>query len=147
MIKMKKWIILLCSSLIFSNTCYAVSSCRGGTIIKGKDGTEFCKSNALMSWYAAHAWCYANGGKLATPQKACGKNPGGSCDNMANSVSYNAWGFINYKKKNNQIYQHGRVHLQDKRYNNSDKLNRGVRNASGETHNYGGVTDMYALCE
>ena len=141
---MKKLIGLLCGCLVFSNTCFATPSCKGGTIIKGKDGTEFCKSNALMSWYAAHAWCYANGRRLATNQKACNKAaPSGTCTNMVDSIDYTAWGFVNYRS----VANCGRINLKDGTNGNTQKLNRAVRNASGEVTTYGGITDMYALCE
>ena len=141
---MKQLIGLLCGCLVFSNSCFAYTSCKGGTIIEGKDGTAFCKSNALMSWYAAHAWCYANGGRLATNQNVCNKaTPSGTCNNMVSRIDYSAWGFVNYRSGTSC----GRVNLKDGSNGNTQKLNRAVRNASGEVTTYGGITDMYALCE
>ena len=148
---MKKYIALVGGILVFANTGFAVPSvptCKGGTIITGSDGTQFCKSNALMSWYAAHAWCYANGRRLATNKKACDKaTPSNSCNNMKGSVSYTAWGFVNYRSGSGNNQTCGRINLNDGQNGNTSKLNRAVRNASGEVTDYGGITDMYALCE
>ena len=142
---MKKYLGLFCGCLIFSNACFAYTSCKGGTIIRGTNGIEFCKSNALMSWYAAHAWCYANGGRLATNQNACNKAAPDNkiCTNMVGSVNYTAWGFVNYRSGTSC----GRINLKDGTNGNTQKLNRAIRNASGEVTDYGGITDMYALCE
>ena len=143
---MKKWVTLLCGCLFFSNTCSADITCNGGEIITASDGTQFCKSSVVMSWYAAHAWCFANGMRLATNQKLCGyKNLSGTCTNMVNSVHYNAWGLVNAK---NGTTKHGRVHLKDGRDNYSEPINRAVGDApTGEYSKFGGITDMYAICE
>ena len=160
---MKKWMGLLCGCLVLSNTCFAYTSCKGGTEITANsqesdkgglcmnadycNGRKFCKSNALMSWYASHAWCKANGGKLATRNVACPHITKISnkeyCDNLKNVSDHNTWGFINYRSGLSGY----RVNFKTGEYGNTQKLNRAVRNASGKVTTYGGITDMYAFCE
>lgn len=123
---------------------HVCTKCEGGTVITAKNGTKFCKSNEPMTWWAANAWCFQNGGKLATIGRLCpGQSVGGgTCTNMK-ILSYNAWGFVNYKDGNKV----GRVHLKDGRNGTTNPINRGVRNAEGEKSSYGGIADMYAVCE
>jgi len=64
----KKLFFICLIGLLSINSAYA--ACDGGTEITIKSGT-FCKSNVIMNWWSAAAWCKANGRKLATIYEIC----------------------------------------------------------------------------
>ena len=148
---MNKYFSLLCCCLIFSSTCFAYTSCTNGTEITAVNGKKFCKSDALMTWYAAHAWCKANGGVMATMETACpGVTMGKTCSNMAViSSGGNVFGYIGRINNNNS---YARLNLKGGATNFSTTLNRGIKHSEtvssqGEASPYGAIFDMYALCE
>ena len=69
---MKKIIFMLCVCAFLGNA-RADSDC-AGTIIQKRNGHVFCFSNVEMNWYSAHAWCDAQGRRLATMNEACDYN-------------------------------------------------------------------------
>lgn len=66
---MQKFLTLtFCMILSSASLCFAQEadfcSDGSGTLVTGKDGTEYCKSNQSMNWWSAITWCDAVGGKL-----------------------------------------------------------------------------------
>lgn len=66
---MKKIVLLIVLSLLAATHGYA--ACAEGTEITGKNGHVYCKSNVLMNWYTAFAWCDTQGRTLATMEQMC----------------------------------------------------------------------------
>ena len=67
---MKKIILFTILCLWMSTNGYA-SSCAEGTEITGVNGHVYCKSNIVVNWYSALAWCDAHGRTLATMEQLC----------------------------------------------------------------------------
>ena len=42
-----------------------------GSMFKGIDGTNYCRSRIMMNWWSAFAWCDTIGGVLIDPNKDC----------------------------------------------------------------------------
>ena len=102
---MKKIVVFLMCTCFFSTPVMA-GMCDGGTeIIAHKvtdpgctaatdniaatcNGKTFCKSNARMNWWSAHAWCESQGLKLANFSDMCPGVPQpsgattGNCPNL-----------------------------------------------------------------
>ena len=145
---MKNYIGLFCVCLLASHIESATAltwaeTCQQNDGTPIKDG-QFCKSNKPISWVAAHGWCHALGGRLASQATACPTVGGGKCPNMKGAFSTSIWFLINKKDGSTKFY---RVRTSDGSYNSSTPVNRAVGSASGETSTYGGISDMYALCE
>ena len=148
---MKKYMALVGSILMVSGICWgqAVSpACSGGHTITAKNGRIFCLSNEPMSWFAAHAWCHKNGRKMALRATVCADSTQNTCDNIAgtgDNTKYK-WGFLNQRKDNSSIF---RVNLvTGANPNTTTPVNRAVGSAkTGETSTYGGINDMFALCD
>ena len=98
---MKKYVAILGILSIFSTSAHT-ETCAGGagTVIYGNDadpvigfeGTPYCKSNTVMNWWSAFAWCDAIGGELIDLTTECNKVSGSSgCPNLAGTGSGNAW--------------------------------------------------------
>lgn len=73
-----------CLWIMFSVPAVAASCAGGsGTVLTGKDGTSYCKSNISMNWWSAFAWCDAIGGRLIDVTEECIKTTGPSgCPNL-----------------------------------------------------------------
>ena len=73
-----------CLWIMFSVPAVAASCAGGsGTVLTGKDGTSYCKSNISMNWWSAFAWCDAIGGRLIDVTEECIKTTGRSgCPNL-----------------------------------------------------------------
>lgn len=69
---MKKIILLVILSLLMVTHVHA--SCEDGTEITGLNGHVYCRSNIIMNWYTAFAWCEAHGRTLATMEQLCDIN-------------------------------------------------------------------------
>ena len=67
---MKKKLLLACL-VGFLSVASAYAGCDGGTEITNTAGTTFCKSNEIMNWWSAAAWCKANKMQLATMYEMC----------------------------------------------------------------------------
>ena len=89
----KKLFILTLIGLISATSAYA--KCEGGTEVTNTAGTTFCKSNVLMNWWSAAAWCKANGLQLATMYEMCpnwdGNTGSGKCPELNGKGSGYAW--------------------------------------------------------
>ena len=90
---MKKKLLLVCIIGLLSITS-AYAKCDGGTEITNTAGTTFCKSNVLMNWWSASAWCRANGLHLATMYEMCpswdGNGGPGKCSELIGKF-YKSW--------------------------------------------------------
>ena len=82
---MHKILILTCGLLIMSSVAMAegetaVETCAGGagTILTGKSGYKYCRSNKGTNWWNAHTWCDALGKRMFDLNTDCG------CDGVAN---------------------------------------------------------------
>ena len=67
---MKKKLLFTCLIGLISVTS-AYAACDGGTEVTNTAGTTFCKSNVVMNWWSAAAWCKANKMQLATMYEMC----------------------------------------------------------------------------
>lgn len=93
---MKK-IILICAILLTSVIVHAddTMTCAdgAGTVITGKNGTEYCMSKNKMNWWTALGWCQKIGKKLISypeeckcPTDICGETMSG-CPNLTGVYS------------------------------------------------------------
>ena len=83
---MHKILILTCGLLIMSSVAMAegetaVETCAGGagTILTGKSGYKYCRSNKTMNWWNAYVWCDALGKRMFDLNMDCGCNSLTSC--------------------------------------------------------------------
>ena len=84
---MRKILILTCGILMMSSVAMAegettVETCAGGggTLVTGKSGYKYCKSNKAMNWWNAVAWCDAMGKRLIDLNTDCGCNGTVKCE-------------------------------------------------------------------
>lgn len=89
---MKK--ILVCLCLLFSTPALALN-CEAGKMISGLDGTPYCLSNVMMTWWSAFTWCQAQGGTLISLDDCVyeGKSylSSGKCENLAVGENRPVW--------------------------------------------------------
>ena len=79
---MRKILILTCGILMMSSVAMGnETSCAGGsgTLVTGKSGYKYCKSNQKMNWWNAIAWCDALEKRLIDLDKDCGCDVGVDC--------------------------------------------------------------------
>ena len=78
---MCKILMLMCGVLIISSLAKADdTTCANGagTLVTGKSGYKYCKSNEGMNWWNGYVWCDALGKRMFDLNTDCG------CDGMIN---------------------------------------------------------------
>ena len=70
---MRKLLLISMLSLFMSGlTTPAFAKCDGGETVTGVlNGHAYCKSQSMMTWWAAFAWCKYQNRELATLSEAC----------------------------------------------------------------------------
>ena len=88
---MKKKLLFTCLIGLISVTS-AYAACDGGTEVTNTAGTTFCKSNVVMNWWSAAAWCKANKMQLATMYEMCPSwDGGGGCSELSGVGRGTVW--------------------------------------------------------
>ena len=80
---MCKILLLTCGILMMSSVAMGnETSCAGGsgTLVTGKSGYKYCKSNKGMNFWNAYAWCDAMRKRLIDLNKDCGCNGTVKCE-------------------------------------------------------------------
>ena len=94
---MRKILILTCGILMMSSVAMAegettVETCANGagTLVTGKSGYKYCKSNETMNWWNAVAWCDAIGKRLIDLNTDCGCSGTVRCDGYCPEIGNTA---------------------------------------------------------
>ena len=86
--------------LLAISLCFPVwAECRGGKILTGENGHEYCVSDVKMTWWSAFTWCQANKRHLATWAELCPTTAlpleCANCDNIGINQHYKTTGLGN----------------------------------------------------
>ena len=85
--------LLICVSLTIFAKPSVAGTCEGGSEFQGVlNGHTYCVSEAVMTWWAAFAWCKKQDRKLASMNQLCpgwaGATGDGVCPNMTGGDQY-----------------------------------------------------------
>ena len=80
------------SSVAMAEGETTVETCAGGggTLVTGKSGYKYCKSNKTMNWWNAVAWCDAIGKRLIDLNTDCGCNGTVKCEGYCPEIGNTA---------------------------------------------------------
>ena len=92
----KKLLVGILCSFLMASSLPAFAKCDGGETVTGVlNGHAYCKSQSMMTWWAAFAWCKYQNRELVTLSEACidwrGATGANACPNLMVDKDQYVW--------------------------------------------------------